>query len=190
MLVIDGATRTGAPVDDLGYIEGRGPLGRAAMRVTRHLRAVHAGRYLPAGLAAGRHLDIGCGDGYFLDRSPARERFGLDQRTGDSLDDGLPFPDGHFDVVSMLAVIEHIAAPEPVLAEVHRVLKPGGHFILTTPRRAAEWLIALYARDIGEEHETYYTADSLRALAGGRFELTGTHAFCLGLNQAFCLTRP
>jgi len=190
MLTIEGGTRTGSVLDDLGYIEGRGALGRHAMRLTRWLRAVNAARYFPTGLdARGRHLDIGCGDGYFLTRSPAWARYGLDKKMGDSLDDGLPFPDGALDVVTMLAVIEHIRDPAPLLAEIHRVLAPGGRLIMTTPKRTAEWVIALYARDIGEEHERYYTAESLRALAGDRFTLSNARTFCLGLNQVFCLVR-
>ncbi|MQX38013.1 class I SAM-dependent methyltransferase [Roseospira navarrensis] len=190
MLTIENGIASGRGLDDFAYIEGRGALGRQAMRLTRWLRAVHAGRFLPEGLEAeGRHLDIGCGDGYFLRRSPAAHRYGLDRKLGDRAEDGLPFPDGSLDVVTMLAVIEHIADPEPVLAEIHRVLVPGGRFILTTPRRAAEWVIALYARDIGEEHERYYTAESLRALAGDRFDFAGSRAFCAGLNQAFCLVK-
>jgi ubiquinone/menaquinone biosynthesis C-methylase UbiE len=47
----------------------------------------------------------------------------------------LPFEDNFFDVVSMLAVFEHI---EPGLLvgvhrEVYRVLKPGGMYVMTTP---------------------------------------------------------
>lgn len=190
MLKIDGSVRTGAVLEPFGYVEARGPLGRGVMRLTRRLRAANAGKYLTADLAdGGRHLDIGCGDGYFLERSPARVRYGLDAKSGDSLERGIGFPDDYFDVVSMLAVIEHIAEPEPVMAEIHRVLKRSGKFVLTTPRRAAERLMALYARDIDSEHEVYYTAGSLLDLAGDRFTLTDSRTFCLGLNQVFCLSK-
>ena len=183
-LKIQNGQETGVSVGDLSYIEGRGPLGRAAMRVTRWLRARHAGRYLVPGQ---RHLDIGCGDGYFLRRTPCVEGFGLDKSLGDEVSDRLDFPDAYFDCVTMLAVIEHITDPRPLMAEIHRVLAPGGRFILTTPKQAAEVLIALYARDIGDEHERYYTAESMANLAGDLFDVRGRHTFCLGLNQAFYL---
>jgi SAM-dependent methyltransferase len=105
------------------------------------------------------------------------------------VEDGIPFPDGAFDIVTMLAVIEHLKDPAPVIDEVARVLAPGGRFVLTTPKRAAEWIIALYARDIGDEHAHYYTVDSLRALTGDHFDVVAADTFCLGLNQVFCLRK-
>lgn len=45
----------------------------------------------------------------------------------------LPFPDGSFGAVTANMVVEHLAQPEKVLAEVHRVLRPGGVFIFHTP---------------------------------------------------------
>jgi len=43
----------------------------------------------------------------------------------------LPFVDGSFDVVLSYAVLEHLHNPFVALAEVHRVLRPGGHFLGT-----------------------------------------------------------
>ena len=45
----------------------------------------------------------------------------------------LPFPDGSFDVVFAHAVFEHLSTPERALAEVHRVLRPGGLAALRSP---------------------------------------------------------
>lgn len=94
-------------------------------------------------------LDVGCGDGHFAsvafsDRltagidpasgvlREARERgaYGVLAR---ALGDGLPFADGHFATVVSNSVLEHIPALDPVLAEVARVLKPGGRFIFCVP---------------------------------------------------------
>jgi SAM-dependent methyltransferase len=48
--------------------------------------------------------------------------------------DEFPYPDGSFDVVIFSEMLEHLAInPVWTLAEIHRVLKPGGHMILTTP---------------------------------------------------------
>lgn len=45
----------------------------------------------------------------------------------------LPFPDGHFDTIVSREGIEHLVTPFAFLAELCRVLKPGGVLFLTTP---------------------------------------------------------
>lgn len=45
----------------------------------------------------------------------------------------LPFASGSFDVVLCTEVMEHVPNPARLLSEVNRVLRPGGHLVLTTP---------------------------------------------------------
>lgn len=47
----------------------------------------------------------------------------------------LPFPSGAFDIVESMDVIEHTADPRGYLAELGRVLAPGGVILLVTPNR-------------------------------------------------------
>jgi SAM-dependent methyltransferase len=47
-----------------------------------------------------------------------------------------PFADATFDVVLCFQVIEHIADDHRLLKEIHRVLKPGGILLMTTPNRS------------------------------------------------------
>jgi ubiquinone/menaquinone biosynthesis C-methylase UbiE len=49
--------------------------------------------------------------------------------------DTLPFKDATFDLVSANMVVEHLPDPAHTLAEIHRVLKPGGRFAFHTPSR-------------------------------------------------------
>jgi SAM-dependent methyltransferase len=102
---------------------------------------------------AGRCLDVGCGDGLtcglWLERhsreyvgvdlsevavSRARAH-GLDARV---IEDAarLPFPPDRFDLAVCVEVLEHVFAPQLVAAEVRRVLRPGGRFLVTVPNVA------------------------------------------------------
>ncbi|MCL5884159.1 MAG: class I SAM-dependent methyltransferase [Deltaproteobacteria bacterium] len=146
-------------------------------------------RLIPPESRRGRLLDIGCGTyPLFLTKTEFAERYGLDKvaecgatagpfegillTRWDTGTDGIPFESGFFDVVTMLAVFEHI---EPmllpgILSEIHRVLKPGGRYILTTPARWADGLLRAMARlrlvstaEI-EEHKDAYTHEKLRVL--------------------------
>lgn len=51
--------------------------------------------------------------------------------------EALPFPAARFDAVICLDVLEHVQRPDAVLAEMHRVLRPGGVVLTTVPNRFA-----------------------------------------------------
>jgi len=92
-------------------------------------------------------LDLGCGTGRSLDvfrkHDPAVDWCGLDIETSPEVDartrtdarfvtyDGvnIPFPADSFDIVYSNQVFEHVRHPSDLLAEVRRVLTPGGAFI-------------------------------------------------------------
>jgi SAM-dependent methyltransferase len=94
-----------------------------------------------------RVCDLGCGlDAAFLDFAAGRiaDGVGVDDQVRDGaggrwkrvradIRQPLPLESGEFDNVVMLAVLEHLPEPEPVLREAHRILKPGGSLILTWP---------------------------------------------------------
>lgn len=92
----------------------------------------------------------------------------------------LPFRDGAFDALFAGELIEHLGDPAPAVADFHRVLKPGGTLILTTPNRLRlANLVDGSDRPYSPDHLSELSYDEVAALlrAGG-FEIasaTGLH---------------
>jgi len=62
------------------------------------------------------------------------ETFVCDIDLFDAEKDPFPYPDEHFTTVLCCELIEHLFGdPMHLMCEVNRILKPGGHFVLTTP---------------------------------------------------------
>lgn len=78
----------------------------------------------------------------------------------------LPFPDASFDRIICSEVLEHVPDPELVLAEIARLLKPGGIFAASVPRYWPEaicwYLSPAYSREPGG-HVRIFRPDRLRA---------------------------
>ena len=88
---------------------------------------------------------------------------------GDAL--ALPYPDGTFDVVIASEILEHVPDDESAIAELVRVLRPGGSLAVTVPRWLPEkicWLLsdAYHANEGG--HIRIYQADELRSKVEAR----------------------
>ena len=123
-----------------------------------------------------RVLDIGCGSGrhataaYRLPRArvvgvdlafpelvAAKGRLELHDRLGEHgggqwgvcQADGLhlPFAAGRFDLVVCSEVLEHVPDPGQAVAEAARVLKPGGHLVVSVPRRLPERICWALSRE-------------------------------------------
>lgn len=104
-------------------------------------------------VSGGRWLDVGCGGGLLLGlahqagfaaegieltadrRAVAREVTGLPVH-GEPVET-LAFPDATFDVISLINVFSHLTSPAGTLAELRRILKPGGVLILATGEMTA-----------------------------------------------------
>ena len=86
-------------------------------------------------------------------------------RVGDAL--ALPYPDDSFDTVIASEILEHIPDDGRAVAELARVLKPGGSLAVTVPRWLPEricWLLsdAYHANEGG--HVRIYRAERLRSM--------------------------
>jgi SAM-dependent methyltransferase len=135
---------------------GSGLIAHNAFTAERYRRVIDS-----AALRKGdRVLDYGCGDGALLGmlhRRPGSREYelhgfdpnalgvelacaalaanGVKATIHGSLD---AIPDAHFDRVVCTEVIEHASAPQALLLDVARVLKPGGRLVVTTPIRLSE----------------------------------------------------
>ena len=106
-------------------------------------------------------------------------------------------PEGNWDVVTMLAVLEHVpTSAQPALAAAcQEVLKPGGRVILTVPAQAVDHILAalrfLHLIDgmSLEEHYGFEPADTLRIFDGPHFRLLHRSRFQGGLNHLFVFER-
>ena len=86
-------------------------------------------------------LDVGCGSKPYKDLFGATEHIGVDWTNSlhklcveaFSSAEALPLSDGVFDVTLCTETIEHLKHPSLVINEMVRVLKPGGHLILSAP---------------------------------------------------------
>jgi ubiquinone/menaquinone biosynthesis C-methylase UbiE len=148
-------------------------------------RAKLANRFVKPAHESGRVLDIGCGvNPYFLKTCRIAEKHGLDKNDVSSVygcdvtvsnfdlnaDEDLPYEDSFFDVVSMLAVLEHIDPKRAIkiFSGIFRVLKPGGVFVMTTPAswsdgllKTLAWLRLVSSKEI-DEHQYKYTLSIIR----------------------------
>jgi SAM-dependent methyltransferase len=152
-------------------------------------------------LVARRVLDLGCGDnaGLARYRTAGREVWGADVERHPRLvfpewfrllepSGRVPFPDANFDLIASCWVLEHVAKPQAFLAEVSRLLRPGGSFVSLTvnawhyvtwlsrlagllPHSWTQRLVrGLYGREPHDTFPTYYrlnTTGQFRRAARG-----------------------
>lgn len=104
----------------------------------------------------------------------------------------LPLPDASFDVVTMLAVYEHLGDSRDFAAsEIFRILRPGGIALLTVPERAVDnilkALIKLRLIDgmSFEEHGHFDSSDTIAIFQKYGFKLGRRVKFQVGLNNLF-----
>lgn len=117
-------------------------------------------------------LDIGCGSKPYKDLSDASVYIGIEVKQsghGHALEpidvyyDGLSIPvaDQSCDLVLCSEVLEHVAEPTALLREIRRVLRPGGHLVLTVPFAWGE-----HERPYDERRWTWYGLNRVVSTAG------------------------
>ena len=159
-----------------------------------------------------RVCDLGCGTGApFLQYAETRVGWGVGiddvpETNGNGpwkilvadITQRLPLPDSDFDHVTMLAVLEHLASPEPVLREAFRILVPSGSLIMTWPRRVVDPILKFFTHlgmvtaELGlEEHQKRIPLPDLQALLRSMgFGRLYHRRFEFGLNNLLVAEKP
>ena len=172
-------------------------------RFLQRWRIVKAAPYIPAGA---RVLDIGCADGALFRRlrSRIREGVGIDPGVSGACGEGPyrliagRFPDdvpagAPFDVITMLAVVEHIPLEQlPHVAQrCGALLTSGGRLILTVPSPLVDHLLDVLKRlhlldgmEL-EEHTGFDVRQTPRFFSTGGLRLVVAKPFQLGPNHLF-----
>lgn len=98
----------------------------------------------------------------------------------------LPIADASLDLVVAFDVLEHIPDDDAAVAEVRRVLRPGGTWLIAVPADPKLWS----DHDVAVDHVRRYTRDSLTSLLErGRFDLQEMESWNVLLRPAVALRR-
>jgi len=141
----------------------------------------------------GRILDIGCGSyPFFLVNVNFDEKYGLDNEIYDQyfkyqnlrlveydIGSDLPFEDNYFEVITLLAVVEHLYTNQmyKILTNCYSLLKKNGILIVTTPARWSNIILKLMVKmglvsseEVGEHKYTYNLRELRDILLGMNFK--------------------
>lgn len=174
-------------------------------RLLQRWRARVAEAWVPAGA---RLLDVGCADGVLLRRLSARLRSGLgvDPDAEPRVEGDIEIVRGRFpgeprllpaafDCVTLLAVLEHVADPDALARECHRVLAPAGRVVLTVPHPAVDRILDVLLRlrladgMEAEQHHGFDSSTTAGVFARAGFRTLEDRRFQLGLNRLFVFER-
>ena len=177
-----------ADYDRLGLVSGDRLLdlgcgfGRHAFEAARrgaHVVALDAGRDEVEGVVATFVAMVGAGE-------LAADAVRAAAVQGDALH--LPFPDGSFDRIICSEVLEHIPDDVAAMAELARVLRPGGTMAVTVPRFFPElvnWALSDEYHTVPGGHVRIYRRSVMESRLGGvGLRVTG-HGFAHGLHSPY-----
>lgn len=151
-------------------------------RSLRWLRHKKVAKHIPRGSIV---CDIGCGhDAGFLKKIShfIKQGVGLDKEVNDSENanlklkktevlDEIPLNNETFDVVTMIAIVEHFDHPQKIFNEVFRILKRDGKLIITTPTPLAKpvldflsFKLDLVDKNEIRDHKNYFWPEGIKKM--------------------------
>ena len=154
-----------------------------------------------AGLAPGRAIDIGAAGGgntrvlrehgwdavaleYGADGAAVAHQRGLATLRGDAT--SLPLADDSLDLVVAFDVLEHLHDDDAAVAEVRRVLRPGGTYLVAVPADPRLWS----SHDVAVDHVRRYTRETLVALLDrGGFDVADLRSWNVLLRPVVAMRR-
>jgi SAM-dependent methyltransferase len=154
-----------------------------------------------SGLTPGRALDIGAAGGgntrvlrehgwdavaleYGADGAEVAKGRGLPTLRSDATK--LPLADDSLDLVMAFDLLEHLHDDDAAVAEVHRVLKPGGTYLVAVPADPKLWS----SHDEAVDHVRRYTRDGLLSLLQrGGFEIKDVRSWNVLLRPVVAMRR-
>jgi len=131
------------------------------------------------------HLDIGVGNGYLLEKSPAIYKAYVYTHAEDNLP---KIKTERFSIITMVAVFEHLLDTKKVLYDCIRLLTEHGKIIITTPTILGHILTPLVSYYDSIEHRMVVTKAYMQSIVPN--DCIMTHKiFEFGLNQIFTIRR-
>jgi SAM-dependent methyltransferase len=160
---------------------GNGLIDREQPVVRKILDGLPRGRALDAACGTGRHAQYLASLGYSVigvDGSPQMLAAAKAKLPDGEFREGdlhhLPVPDRHVDVVVCGLALNHVLDLAPVLAEFARVLRPGGHLVISDSRTDRPVVMELPGGEFGYlPHRLHLTSDYLAAALPLGFEVRG-----------------
>src|SRR5262249_23130760 len=115
----------------------------------------------------------------------------------------MPFGDASFDLVVIIDLLEHVRDDAACVAEIARILRPGGEVVVNTPHAKRRSLLRMVRDRLGLTDEWHghvrpgYTRDGLQSLLADRFAIEGSatyskffsEALDVGLNSMYLRSR-
>jgi 2-polyprenyl-3-methyl-5-hydroxy-6-metoxy-1,4-benzoquinol methylase len=166
-----------------------------------------AARWIPRG---SRILDVGCHQGELFKYlgDAIKPSVGIDPLASAKnqpfpheilsiqLNDNLSLKDGSFDVMVLLATIEHITDKSMVAREAMRLLRPHGRVVITVPSREVDKIldILIHLKLVDgmslDEHHGFNVNELAGIFESEGLKLKLWKKFQLGLNNLFVFERP